>query len=280
MQACATTRTLILPGPEVVVAGDWHENVEWARDALRAAGRRSKTILHVGDFGLYDGSGYLAAIDAAALAAGVDTIAVTPGNHEDWGALSRLFSAHPGQAVRVSEVVWVLPPAFVLHAAGRTLMSLGGAASTNFLQLCHGVNWWPEEVISDSDVDRAIRTGWVDIMLTHDTIHNTGIGAVDALAADGSSLSRIAVDYSSAARDRVTRAYRAIGPTLLFHGHMHVAGSSGKPGGRRVFSLGRDGDQLGNIVTVELDTLTVMQVPVFARRAIETVPRDAALMWA
>lgn len=280
MQAHATTRTLILPDTDVVIAGDWHENAEWAQSAVLVAGKHSTSILHVGDFGLYADSDFLATIDAAAEAAGIHTIAVTPGNHEDWGALTALFSAHPGHAIRVSDVVWVLPPAFVLHAGGRTFMSLGGAASTNFMNLQPGIDWWAEEVVDDRDVDLAIRTGWVDVMLTHDTIHDSGIPSVDAITADRDLLTHVAADYARTARDRITRAYRAIGPTLLFHGHVHVAGSSSKPGGRRVFSLGRDGDRLGNLVTLDLETLTVMQVPVFAGRTIEPLPADAALMWA
>lgn len=280
MQARATTRTLILPDTDVVIAGDWHENTEWMQNAIRAAGKHTTSILHVGDFGLYSDGDYLAAVDEAARASGISTIVVTPGNHEDWGALTRLFGAHPGEAIRISEVVWVLPPAFVLHAGGRTFMSLGGAASTNFMSLRPGIDWWREEVITDSDADRAIRTGWVDVMLTHDTIHDSGISAVDAITNEQSFLDILSADYSRTARDRITRAYRAIGPTLLFHGHIHVAGSSSKPGGRRVFSLGRDGDQLGNLVTVNLDTLTVMQVPVFTNRAMRTAPAKAALMWA
>lgn len=278
MHVLETTRALALPGPRLVVAGDWHENAEWAARAIRVAGTRATVILHAGDFGLFDGS-FLDAVDAAARQAAVSVIAVTPGNHEDWGQLTEMFAAHPGHAIRVSDVVWALPPAYALTVGARSVISLGGAASSNFMTLTRGVDWWPEEVISDDDVDRAIRGGWVDIMITHDAVHSSGIAAVDAITM-GSGLPLVAADHARAARDKITRAYLAIGPTLLFHGHMHIPASSAKTRGRRAFSLGRDGDTTGNLAEVDLDDLSVMQLHVRETLTQAAAPDRAALMWA
>lgn len=280
MKAHATTRTIIVPDRQVVIAGDWHKNADWADAAIRAAGRQSSTILHVGDFGLFDGGTFLESVDQSARNAGITMIAVTPGNHEDWGILTQLFAAAPGHAIRVSDVVWVLPPAFVFHAGDRRFMSLGGAASTNFQSLTPGVDWWPEEVITDCDVTRAIRAGWVDVMLTHDAVHHSGIPAVDEVTSRNGHMDLLAADYVRASRDKITRAYLAIGPTLLFHGHLHVTASSDQPGGRRIHSLGRDGDRFGNLVTLDIDTLATMGLAVHAREVAKPIPADAALMWA
>ena len=280
MEPLATTRSLRRPDRRVVIAGDWHENTNWAAAALRTAGRQTQTILHVGDFGLFSDGDFLPAVDDAARRAGISTIAVTPGNHEDWGALSAMFAQHPHQAVRVSDTVWVLPPAFAFWVGGRSFVSLGGAASTDFLSRTPGIDWWPEEVVTGNAVDRAIRGGWVDIMLTHDTVHRSGIPVVESLIGGTERVSAVESDYARTARDKVTRAYRAIGPTLLFHGHLHAYATGGQPGNRRIFSLGRDGDRLGNLVTVDMDTLTVVQLAVFDTRSPARLPETAALMWA
>ena len=60
-----------------------------------------------------------------------------------------LFDAHPGQAIRVSEVTWLLPRPARLRIGGRKILSLGGAASVDREWRVPGVSWWPDEVITD-----------------------------------------------------------------------------------------------------------------------------------
>lgn len=244
-------RTLQLSESRLVVAGAWNGDSAWIGRALTAAGRHSRTVLHLGDICLTR-VGILDEIDAHARAAGITMVAVTPGDQDDWDSLRDLFAEAPGRAVRISETVWVLPPAFTFTAGGRSFMSLGGAAHPDL----------PVTTITDADADRAIRTGWVDVMLTHDTV---------AAPEDGDA---------SVQRARVTRTYFAVGPTLLLHAHTQVPSSAGAAGGRRVFGLGGPAHPRGHLVTIDVDTLTVMQVHVPGRGVGAPVPADAALMWA
>lgn len=264
MEAHAAERTIRLADERVVIAGDWHENTAWAAAALHAAGKHTRTVLHVGDFGLLPGSAsHLQAIDEAAAASGIDRILLTPGNHDDWGTLNGLFAAHPGCAVRVSETVWALPRAFTFHAGGRSFLSFGGAASPDFRRRTAGVDWWPGEAPTDGEVGRAIHAGWVDVMLTHDAVHYSGIPAVETIVTDPGRLDLASLDYVRATRDQVTRVYLAVGPTLLFHGHLHVAANGARPHGRRIYSLGADGSRFGNLALLDVADLTVMGVGVF-----------------
>jgi Icc-related predicted phosphoesterase len=61
---------------------------------------------------------------------------------------------------------------------------------------------------------------------------------------------------SAESRIRVGRVWDAVRPTVLLHGHIHEPGGGVAADGRRVISLGRDG-QPGNIAFLSLDTLAV-----------------------
>ena len=72
-----------------VFAGDWHGNLLWATSRIQSIGSSGvKTILHVGDFGIWPGASgkrYLQGVENTCERHDVD-ILITPGNHEDWGA--------------------------------------------------------------------------------------------------------------------------------------------------------------------------------------------------
>ncbi|WP_354025929.1 metallophosphoesterase [Conyzicola nivalis] len=123
---------LTLPGEtRVAVAGDWHGNTIWIQEmipALHAAAPEVGTILHAGDFGILPGprgKGFLAAVDAQCEASVIERVLVTPGNHDDWTRMNHRFVSQPGEAIRLSDRVWVLPRGFRFTLAGRTFLSFG-----------------------------------------------------------------------------------------------------------------------------------------------------------
>lgn len=124
----------------VGVAGDWHGNIVWIQRAIPAFHRvfpDVKTLLHLGDFGLYrdrGGKGFRNAVDYWCKRTGIERVLVTPGNHEDWDWLEQLFAVHPGEPVQVSEVIWVMPRAYRFELGGASLMSFGGAGSVDVLE--------------------------------------------------------------------------------------------------------------------------------------------------
>ena len=71
----------------VLVAGDWNGDANWLRTALERLRGVSRTLLHVGDFGLWED--FLSQVDECAEQSGIDRMLVTPGNHEDWGRSPR-----------------------------------------------------------------------------------------------------------------------------------------------------------------------------------------------
>ena len=81
------------------VAGDWHGNTTWATRAVRKIAALlpadgTRVILHLGDFGIWPGSGgreYLSRLDAALAAADAE-LSFVDGNHEDFAQLAGLRS--------------------------------------------------------------------------------------------------------------------------------------------------------------------------------------------
>lgn len=212
------------------------------------------TVLHVGDWWMDPKP-----VDFWAARSGVDRVLVTLGNHEPYDEYSPLLDAHPGEAVRVSEVIWLLPRPWQFELSGRQFLSVGGAASVDRLRRTEGRDWWSAERISDEHVEAASRES-ADVMITHESPGDTPVPEVsDLLAANAAGFPAEALAESAASRAQIRRIWDAAQPDLLFHGHMHVAGAGKTADGRRVISLGRDTHE-GNAALLDVANLSV-EVP-------------------
>ena len=254
---------ITLRDERVAVCGDWHGNIGWVRTIARAVPTLAPdvtTILQLGDWWMDP-----AATDEAFVGTGIRRILVCLGNHEPWGDISRLFASHPGVALRVSEITWLLPRPARLSIGGRTVLSLGGATSVDKAWRREGINWWPDEDITDEHVAAAIAGGRADVMLTHEPPARTPVAAVRAvLRTNPMGIPDGVLADSAASRARVAAVWDAARPELLMHGHMHVSGGGATGDGRRVASLGSDAQQgsLGflDMQTLRIDTPTLRQI--------------------
>lgn len=238
----------------VWVCGDWHGNVQWAQaviPALRRIGPSVTTILHLGDWWMEPGP-----VDYWCERAGIERVLVTLGNHEPYDVYAPILAAHPGHAVRISDVVWILPRPWSFSVGGREFLSLGGAASIDRAMRTPGEDWWPDEAILDEHVEAAI-SSHADVMVTHETPGGTPVAEVQALLATPpiGSLDRIDLHASALSRAQIDRVWDAVRPGLLIHGHMHVAGE-GADDGRRVAALHQDGADR-NVALLDLESLQV-----------------------
>lgn len=186
----------------------------------------------------------------------INRIYVTLGNHEPWSDITPLFNQQPGAAVRVSELTWLLPRPARLTIGGRAILSLGGAASVDKAQRREGADWWPDEAITDEQVAAAIAGGPVDLMLAHESPANTPVRPFREILSDPQGLPEAARTAAAASRARVSKAWDAVRPELLLHGHMHAPGGGRAEDGRRVVSLGSD-SQEGSIAFLDLLDLTL-----------------------
>jgi len=258
LRALESAANISLPDDRVAVCGDVHGNFRWLDILARALQRLAPdvtTMLQLGDWWMNP-----ATTDEALDGTGIERIYVTLGNHEPWGQISPLLDAHPGAAVRVSDITWILPRPARLTIGGRRVLSLGGATSVDRAWRKSGVSWWSDEEISNEHVVAAIAGGSADLMLTHEGPANTPVSAVrEVLRTNPLGFPDDALVASAASRARVAEVWDATHPELLIHGHMHAPGGGTCSDGRRVASLGCDGQQ-GSLAILDMNTLR-MQTP-------------------
>lgn len=258
MRVLETARTIDLPDPRAWVLGDLHGNSGWVQTlfpAMRRHDSQVTTVLQLGDYGFDFPAHGTSPVDYWARKAGIERVLCTLGNHESWGVISAAQGEAPGLAIRVSDVVWVLPRPARFTLGGRTVLSLGGAASLDRHLRTEGSDWFPDEAITDAMVDEAIADGNADLMLTHECGLTTVPEAERVIAANPHHFPHSALDASRASRERVERVREAVRPRLHAHGHLHVYGERELPDGRRIVAVNRD-TMAGNAVMLDLATLT------------------------
>lgn len=209
---------------QIVIAGDWHINTEWAGYALDTiAATGIKDIYHVGDFGFWPDEGgqdFLRVIDAKLALTG-STLLVTPGNHDDYAFINSLSADAEGLLV-ASDNVRVLPRGHRWTVDGVSFVSLGGAPSIDFETRTEGVNWWREEAITYGDVMRTAGGGYADVMIAHEAPN--GVNSLSWTSkADTKKHSPEALNYTAESRYMMTHAVDGVRPKVFFHGHYHNA---------------------------------------------------------
>lgn len=219
----------------IIFFGDWHGNTYFALDALAAAQTVAPhaDLVHVGDFGLWDGSNgrrYLSAVNAAL---GSRVLYVVPGNHEFWPGLELGHKAFGYTAVdeyrflrsRKYSQIRVSPRTNYWEWDGTRLASLAGANSIDFESRREGMSWWPEEsptadhvrVLVDDVAGRA-----VDVLVTHDA-PAAAIRELDLYPAGrNSGWSPEALSYAHRSAETVELARQHLTPTIHVCGHHHV----------------------------------------------------------
>jgi predicted phosphodiesterase len=232
---------------KIFVLGDTHGNTNSAVGSIsRAKAKGADMIIQVGDFGYWehkrDGVDFLNAVSKAAVKNGLPFIWLD-GNHENHTMLRKVYGPGGDKHDPTPEGFWTIRPnlfysprANVWEVDGLKFMTLGGAVSIDkeyrlavekgvacpewgFFPEPGGYNrgtgtgtqWWPEENITDADVDLAISRGKVDVLFTHDTVTCAHFGQ------------RLKLDVDSYVnRQKVDRVVKAVKPSMMFHGHYHT----------------------------------------------------------
>jgi hypothetical protein len=226
---------------EWVVFGDTHAQMAaFLEVCLYAVATGRRGLLSVGDFGflpaLPEGRAFIAYV-AELLEAYDLYLLVVDGNHDDQDALLGLQLDETGMGI-------IGPRA--RHArrgthweiSGVSFLAAGGAVSIDQHRRTQGVDWWENEALGYSDVNRCIDGGHADVIIAHDT--------PAGVAGDDVHVAYTKMDEASAANRRALLAIvEAVKPSVLYHGHYHVRRTAflTLENGQdvRIEGLGRDG---------------------------------------
>jgi hypothetical protein len=201
------------PG-RVVVVGDIHHCGHWATVILdRAAATGIDTIVQVGDLGFWPHRGGTFLQD---LADTVEELGLRfywiEGNHEDLDALE------PGE--KTCGQLQHLPRGFRWQWWGKTWMAVGGGVSVDKHHRTPGWDWFPQETLSLAEAQDCARPGGVDIVLSHDCPDRVDI---PGLAEHAGWYPDDAIAESEDHRAVLGQICDAVSPSLLVHGHYHIA---------------------------------------------------------
>lgn len=219
---------------KVLFAGDIHGDTVHLMKLARIAKRNGvEKIVQVGDFGfLFDPKNpkLTAASNALKQNAPGCSLWFVCGNHENYSMLEALGAFEDNdQPTMLSENIVHLPRGYGWEWDGVTFGSLGGAKSTDIEpdSFCYppwpgrtyGVDVFTQETITNSQRDRCISLGSVDVLVTHDAPEPMSLELLKYVRRF--KLDREADVESKVNRLQVSKAIDALNPSLHVHGHMH-----------------------------------------------------------
>lgn len=219
-----TEHTTVQPR-RLLVAGDWHRDISWARSCCDVAGQSGcDGVLQLGDIGAGDwgtsgaGDAFVEALEGHVSEAGLGALYFIGGNHEDWAWLARRQQAAGGAGiVALSEHVAWLANGARWTWRGVRLGALGGAFSIDWPSREAGRSWWPGdgpdgEEPSRADLD-AIGYERLDVLVTHEAPVNPVLAGRAARIEDE--------ERCRWTREMISEAIRRTKPALVLHGHWH-----------------------------------------------------------
>lgn len=213
----------------LLIAGDTHGNMKHVEKLAKVAKRREvDAIVQVGDFGfVWQSTDKLNSLNNVLAQFGIPLYWLD-GNHENFDLMASIGAkTNATEMVPLTEFVTYLPRGLAWEWDGVRFMSMGGAFSIDKEYRTPGLSWWPQETITDADIDRAAVQGKVDVLLTHDAPELPPVlerfmiaeSFIDLRTGerDGYKTDRA----SWANRIAVTVVMQSAEPKLLVHGHFH-----------------------------------------------------------
>lgn len=205
----------------MLFVGDTHWNVVWWENVVLPAIARHRIdlVIQVGDLGLYrEQQEFLDVVAACSC-----PVWFVGGNHEDYKWLHLIVDStgrDENGMVPIGGSLRYAPRGTVTEIGGSRVLFCGGAHSVNRQAGVEGVDWFPDEDITDADIERCVAHGSVDVMVCHDAPTRWAVPGVGSAPMPVSWLPELAAANDN--RQRLSTIFDALEPTLFVHGHYHV----------------------------------------------------------
>ena len=204
--------------------GDTHGDME---HVLAVSARMHKhcvrTLLVLGDFGfIWPGRNWGTDLNKLCrrLAARQQSLFFVDGNHEDFTRLYRYPVGADGLRWLRPNIAHIPRGYRTVLNSGKTLAALGGAASVDVRHRMAGQSWWPEETITDQDLE-VLGHQHACVLVGHDA--PIGVPTLEAhLAATNHWWPTSGLTYSARGRHMFHRGFLQVRPTLYLGGHYHL----------------------------------------------------------
>jgi len=223
----------------VLLQGDTHGNTNAIINALHEArDRQCERVIQLGDYGygwrVWEGRDkFTNKVSRWATEIGVPLWWID-GNHENFDLLEAKGAFGAFESKELMPNVTYVPRGTVLELGGTRVLFVGGAYSVDKKWREPHRSWWPQEELTEEDVERCLAAGQVDVVLSHDVAH-TGFRGALSLALDETDRNRVAeLDHlvwkndqsfpeAGPNRYRLERVLESARPRDWYHGHYHVA---------------------------------------------------------
>jgi Icc-related predicted phosphoesterase len=216
---------------KLMLVGDLHANTAHALKILKIAREQDvDKIIQLGDFGYWPArieakgggyvyeDGYVKALSKYLNDYTDIELYFIDGNHENHDVLD---SFPRSGFKKIAERIFHVQRGHVWQWDGVTFLGLGGADSIDKHWRTPYVSWFPQELISYNDVERALTNteifGKIDVMFTHDSPFGVpSMGSHHDLDNDNQ------FPLSLANRKNLRAVVELVKPYQLFHGHFHI----------------------------------------------------------
>ena len=169
---------------KVLFVGDTHAEFAFMNYALKEL--KPDVAIVVGDFGYWKKSDFSETGDETgyffdSLVNDHTKVYFCDGNHENHKLLRELVAEHGSdKPIRIRKRLYFMPRGSSLKLNGKRYLFVGGALSIDKEFREPGKTWFPEELLSETEVKAIMKTvdlDKIDVMVTH-TVPSVGIDAV------------------------------------------------------------------------------------------------------
>lgn len=144
------------------------------------------------------------------------------GNHDHHWDLNRIVADHHAigkdEFIEVSKNVFYAPTGLRWTWGEKDFLAVGGAWSIDKDSRTTGIDWFPEEIISDEQVELASSQGKVDVIFSHDTPLRTDLSLEFSKRGD----IFMPIGDTNLNRNQLEKIVLATQPSRLYHGHWHM----------------------------------------------------------